>query len=242
MLKYLAGVLIFLTLLGVGIIHKKSPPQDRKKEKQERGGKVYKGLGGSRPKLHESVEKEKGDIKLERELSLPVLSPNPAPFRLRGFLNEMACDADAVIVGRVTGITTHPTEDQTFVYSNNTVRIEEVLKDNPAAPILADTDLTVIRSGGTIKIGGRKIIARDQSLLPLAPGQRYVLFLQFVPERNVYAANESRGSFLLTNVIIKLTKEQLPKELESGNDATTFVAEVRGAAADACPGTTGGKR
>lgn len=59
------------------------------------------------------------------------------------------------------------------------------------------------------------------------------MFLTFVPEKGLYVADNL--SYQLKNEkIVKLTEQQLESELDSGNNANSFISSVRAAAAMPC--------
>jgi hypothetical protein len=78
---------------------------------------------------------------------------------------------------------------------------------------------------------GRRIVrATDQSLDPLVTGNRYLLFLEFIPDTGAYKAFNSKGSFLLDgDKAVKLTHEDLPYEMETEAGALSLVARIRSA-------------
>jgi len=62
-----------------------------------------------------------------------------------------------------------------------------------------------------------------------------LIFLKYIPSTSSYTAFRSDGSFQVTNnKIIKLTKQSLPRELETGNDAESLISEIRNATALPC--------
>ena len=99
--------------------------------------------------------------------------------------------------------------------------------------------ISAIRSGGTIQLNGRKIVAEFKGSKTLEPGESYVLFLTFIPEKGLYVA-DSISYKLKNDKIVKLTEQQLEPALESGNNANSFISSVRTAIAVPCE-TVGGE-
>lgn len=91
----------------------------------------------------------------------------------------------AVIIGQVTDAQAHFSEDETRVYSEFTVRVEEVLK-NDETP-LGDS-ITVERSGGRVRFPSGKVMVSSTSHQDMPQvGKRYVLFLfhEFVGDEDL---------------------------------------------------------
>jgi hypothetical protein len=137
------------------------------------------------------------------------------------------------VLGTVKGQTSRLTEDETFIYTINELEVQTVLKNNSAQPFKSGEVISALRIGGTIQLKGRKIIAEFKGAKPLEAGESYVLFLTFIPEKGFYVADNV--SYQIKNgKIVKLTSQQLEPELESGKDASSFIASVRSAIAAPC--------
>jgi|GEM_PF-2663770 len=246
----LACVLSALT--GVGFIYgfsvkrttvqpQNSPKHQSKQDKRKEASRsVFKGLRNSHSqKLDDVAAVAKGDVRIEREIGLPMLTPH-STFDLMTFLGKRACDADAIVIGRVTKGVSHLTEDGTFIYTTYDVRIDHVLKDNAAQSLTGRQEISVFRTGGTIELRGKRVVAEDKSAKSLESSERYLLFLSYLPERSAYASDNLTYK-LKGEKIVKLTEQKLDPTLESGNDATPFVEWVRAAAAAPCVPVGGGR-
>ena len=209
--------------------------QQKQQQKQERSRAVHRGLlNPHSDKIPELAATATQDLRIEKEIGLPLLNPNAnATFNLQTFLRNRACDADAIVIGTVTRQIARLTEDESFIYTINELEVGTVLKNNSAQPITSSEVTTIIRTGGTIELNGRKIVAVFEGSKPLEPGHVYLLFLTFVPEKGFYVADNI--SYQLKNdKILKLTTQQLEPELESGKDANSFISSVRTAIAARC--------
>ncbi|MEK6283407.1 MAG: hypothetical protein AABN95_23895 [Acidobacteriota bacterium] len=82
----------------------------------------------------------------------------------------------AVIIGEVTDAQAHLSEDETRVYSEFIVRVDEVLKSD--GQVQLDSSVAVERFGGRVRFPSGKVMvaATDHQDLPHV-GKRYVLFL-----------------------------------------------------------------
>jgi hypothetical protein len=86
--------------------------------------------------------------------------------------------SSAVIIGEVTGAEAHLSSDETKIYSEFTVQVNEVLKNDDSGPLKPQTKITVERPGGRVRFPSGKIVfaAVSNQDLPRT-GHRYVLFL-----------------------------------------------------------------
>lgn len=252
MKKLLVIVLVMIpTCIGIRIASSSKTPkhtvqteqqrQQRQQQKQEQSRAVYRGLlNPHSEKIPEIAAIAKEDVRIEKEIGLPVLTPNSKTiFNLKNFLSNRACDADAIVLGTVKGQTSRLTEDESFIYTVNELKVESVLKNNSTLAIKPGEVISAIRTGGTIQLDGRKIVAEFKGSKALEPGQSYLLFLTFVPEKGLYVADNI--SYQIKNdKIVKLTEQQLEPQLESGNNTNSFISSVRAAVAMPCE-TVGGE-
>ena len=252
MKKLLVIVIVMIpTCIGIRIASSSKTPkqilqteqqrQQRRQQKQEQSRAVYRGLlNPHSEKIPEITAIAKEDVRIEKEIGLPVFTPNStATLNLKNFLSNRACDADAIVLGTVKGQTSRLTEDESFIYTINELRIETVLKNNSMQAIKSGDLISALRTGGTIQLNGRKIVAEFKASKALEPGQSYLLFLTFVPEKGLYVA-DSLSYQIKNEKIVKLTEQQLEPALESGNNANSFISSVRAAVAMPCE-TVGGE-
>lgn len=213
--------------------------QQSRQQKKERSRAVYRGqLNPHSDKIPEIAATAKEDVRMEVEIGLISFDPFAKPFNLQSFLRSAACDADAIVLGRVKEQTSRLTEDESFIYTINELDVQTVLKNNSAQLIKPGEVISAVRTGGTIELNGRKVSAVFKGSKPLEPEQTYLLFLTFVPEKGFYVADNI--SYQIKNdKIIKLTAQQLEPELESGKDASAFTSSVRTAIAAPCEAAGG---
>ncbi|MEK6301190.1 MAG: hypothetical protein AABO41_10750 [Acidobacteriota bacterium] len=152
---------------------------------------------------------------------------NPSPISLASFLRELACAADAVVIGRVKSSSSQMTESEDFVFTDYEVTVDEVLKDYASDRIIPRTEIVVTRPGGRIQIEGKVVETVDVSFKPLIEGGRHLLFLHRIPTTRAYKAVSSLGSFELGDQrVSKLTEQTLRVDREI-EDVTSFVIQVR---------------
>lgn len=108
-----------------------------------------------------------------------------------------ASQSDVIVVGQVTSAQAFLSEDKTNVYSEFTILIDEILKNNSSIGLTAGNTLTAVRSGGAVRFPSGKVIQRGfgGKPFPLLNG-RYVFFLNYEKEQQDYpiiTAYELRG-------------------------------------------------
>jgi len=86
--------------------------------------------------------------------------------------------SSAVIIGEVTDAQAYLSDDQTEIYSEFTVQIQQVLKNDNKAPLDVGNSVVVERLGGRVKFPSGKIViaSTNHQDLPRS-GKRYVFFL-----------------------------------------------------------------
>lgn len=197
-------------------------------EKQKEHRKLYKDfrLGKKLPEL--AAETPETEVAVIRGLPGKVFNPDSPRFDFSSFLKNLACDADAIVIGVINNQSSQLTEDEDFIFTDYDMAIEQVLKDNPVPSIQPGSDLTITRPGGIVQLNNKEVRALDESLEPLKTGSRYILFLKYIPATDSYKAFYSNGSFQISDSrIIKLSQESLPQQLESGRNAESLFSDIR---------------
>lgn len=160
----------------------------------------------------------------------PTSSRKPSSFE---FIEKMACDADAVVLGVIGSKSSQLTETGDFIFTDYEMRVEEVLKNNPGASIQSSDTITVTRPGGAVSLNGQIYRVKDKSFRNLQPGKTYLLFLDFIPTTGAYKSINSEGSFLIDeNAVFRLTDEPSPYILENEKNGIAFINQVRAASAN----------
>jgi hypothetical protein len=107
-------------------------------------------------------------------------------------LQNLACESDLVVIAKADAGTSHATMDQSFIYTDWQFTIQQVLKDNPKAPVRAGDTITVTRPGGTLEINGRKVVASLRTFRAFVPGEELLLYVHFVPATGAYSMRTSQ--------------------------------------------------
>lgn len=141
-----------------------------------------------------------------------------------------AAQSKVVVIGEVTDVQAHMSNDRNGVYSEFAVRVEEVLKNSTDTRLTSGATIALEREGGIVKH------APDQSRLYRIEGQgfprkgrRYVFFLNPAgsePDYAIVAGYELRDR----KVVLLDTVSQFRKY--EGVDEATFLNAVREAIAN----------
>lgn len=151
------------------------------------------------------------------------------------FLQDLACNADAVAVGTPTSKSSYMLDDETFVYTEYEFRISDILKNNSVSPMEVDKNIQITRPGGFIKLDNQLIRVTDQSYETLQLKKSYLLFLKYVPGADGYMVSDSKGDFTLDNASFRsLSKQSLPKDLKDGRNSDELINNTRNAVLGAC--------
>jgi hypothetical protein len=203
-------------------------------EKQRQHSKLYKEYNVGLPTIPEQLDSGQPGVLIKKGPPLVGVPGDPVSISFHDFLRDLACGADAVVIGRVKNKSSQLTEAKDFVFTDYEVTVDEVLKDNTANHIAPKTDITITRPGGKIQLDGKTVQAIDASFPALKIGKRYLFFLNFVPTTAAYKAVSRKGSFELGGVkVSKLIEEPLfvDKEID---DTISFMTEARTAVAEGC--------
>lgn len=220
--------------------------QGQKKSKEE-PTLVIRDVISARQKVHsELFDNHRGVAKLtdlirqdhsnpDQELKitilpgLPEVSPHNELPAVDDWLSKLAASSDAVVIGTVVNKVSQLTKNETFVFTDYDLSVEEVLKDRTST-IQPQSIITVTRPGGKILLEGRIINARDKSFKPLVIGGRFLLFLRLIPKTGAYQAVNNKSSFELVNNKVRPLSDA-PDAKSLGGDLEPFLSQIRAAIA-----------
>lgn len=244
--KKLRHLLFLLMVVGVGTVAgiavlraqgqgQQMPKQDDGlTERQREHSKLYREYETSK-KISELVV-EIGDVKIRRNTPLSGDDLGGHAADSTEFLRAMTCDADAIVIGKIQNKFSQLTESGDFIFTDYQMTVSEVLKDQPTAHIQPETNVTITRPGGMIRMNGRTVEAIDNAFEPFALEGHYLLFLRFIPVTGAYKAVGSKSSFQLHGKAInKLTKEASSLDsVANCKDVDSVVNEIRIALGGGC--------
>lgn len=154
------------------------PSDVNRRDKRRAKSKTYNDHRGAKPLISEI---EIGVLNNEWEWGLASALPS--------------AQSTAVFVGKVSGAQAYLSEDRTNVYSEFTVHVEEVLKNDSTESIAVGASAVTERMGGRVRFpSGRiaSIYVSGQSMPQV--GRRYLFFLGFNPyEANTKSLTSPRG-------------------------------------------------
>jgi len=139
-------------------INKLGPSDQRKRAKWQAKGKKYKGIGLT-------VTEDSGLITFNTEwdVGLPALP---------------VAKSDLVVIGKVVAAEALLSESKNWVYSEFTIRVDEVLKNTSNVTLSQGSSITADRDGGGVRFpSGRVTIQYIVGQGMPRVGQRYTLFL-----------------------------------------------------------------
>ena len=129
------------------------------REKREKKGKKYN--SSHAPPINEFTQQIFSYVDWERGLSA-------FPFDR----------SSAVIIGEITAAEAHLSPDETKIYSEFTVQVDKVFKNDKLIPLNTQSKITVERPGGRVRFPSGKVVTAAVSNQDLPrPGRQYVLFL-----------------------------------------------------------------
>jgi len=148
--------------------------------------------------------------------------------------------SDVIVVGDVTNARAQISNDKTNVFSEFTVLIKDVYKNNASPSLTPSCAITVERYGGRVRLPSGKIIVRGflHRSMPL-PGRRYIFFLESNAEVQTYSVitgyelRQGRVTPLDGNRMIGEPKIPQVSEYDryEGVDEAAFLKEIKGAIA-----------
>jgi hypothetical protein len=199
-------------------------------ERQKQHAKLFKHSG---PKLRDIAARQTGDIEVEEGEGLMMVLPQPGS--QRPLFQSAVCNADAVVIGTIGDKSSQLTADETFVFTDYRITVEEVIKNNAAAPIQVAGPLTATRDGGVIELNNRVFRARREDFDPPLVGQRYLLFLRFIPATGAYLTY-GNGTFQLEAQRVGALGPAARTEItKSGfSSPPTFLSQIRTFATSDC--------
>ncbi len=130
---------------------------------------------------------DKKDINVIREIKPEGAGGTPTKFEEPALASELA-NSDLVIIGYPQHRESELTQEGSFVFSDYSVWISTIYKNDKKYQILPGSSIVITRAGGMVDIKGKKI----HGIVPGFPlfrlGGQYIMCLRYIPES---------GSFLL---------------------------------------------
>lgn len=200
-------------------------------QKQKQHSRHFEIVGGKRLS---DFTKADGNVDVGQDIPLRIL---PKYSSTQEYLKSLGCKANAVIVGMVKGKSSQLTEGKTNIFTDYELTVEDVLKNNVAVSFEVNSDLTISRPGGAVRLNGRILRARDDRFEPLRVGDHYMLFLGWDPASGDYVSISHTGdsSFQIRDgKASQVSDESLPLGPTVQTDSASFKNDARAALKTTC--------
>ena len=197
--------------------------------RQNEHGKLFKHSGRQ---LLEIAATRAGDIEVVEETGYVIQIPNSA--RVVPTFQSALCKANAVVIGTLQTKTSALTDQGNFIFTDYDVTVDEVIKNNVSSPIAVGSTIVTTRDGGAVELNKRIFRATRGDFDPPVVGNRYLLFLRFIPQTGSYLMY-GNGSFELQSDTMRALGPEAREELHRANqDRVTFLTELRAFGQRAC--------
>ncbi len=215
-------------------------------EKQKKHSRIYHGYEGvTRGKKIAELVRERGDVELRGPLSEVPRMATPPP--VSEILARVTCESDAVVTGTVKERSSQLMEAGTFLFSDYEIVVGETLKNSSPAALAPASTVTVTRAGGAVLLNGRFVRAIDWEMAPLEVGERYLLYLKYLPGTAAY--RPTYGTALLEDTFhlgekraTQVSRRRLPFGWDQTADVNEFMGQVHTARSDPCAAGQRGDR
>lgn len=155
--------------------------------------------------------------------------------------------SDAVLIGEVADAQAFLSEDETTIFSEFTVRVDEVLKPFSGTSLYPGASITVAQGGGAIRFPSGKIVERGFIGKPFpSMGKRYLFFLKYNEEGQdfpIITAYQLRDGRVYPLFGLTQDGEVLPTmeayQQYRGVEEATFINDVRNSIAQTPPNVIG---
>jgi len=208
-------------------------PQMDQASRLKEHGKLYANYEMISSNLNELASQGTGDIELNLVTygTWALGSSTPAHPYPDPFLEAFASSADAVVVGTTQSSVSALSEHQSFIFTDWTIAVNEVIKNNSASSIEVGAQIIVTRPGGTLVLNGRNVKINMASFLPFRQNRQYVLFLKYIPQTGAYMGLQDQTFELFQHAVVKMNPGSGGVVMENKQDPNAFLVEVRSAVA-----------
>lgn len=189
------------------------------------------------PEIADPKQREKRKKKNARHdgQGRPIMEA-PYPYNVTSFTHWEqnlpaipAVESNVVIVGEITDSRAYLSNDQTGIYSEFTISVEEVLKNDGDSLLIPGADVQVERFGGAARFPSGTIqrYSISNQRMPLV-GRQYVLFLERIKgeqDLRIITGYELRGQRVAP--LDGSPNSKLPFDIHKGADVSFFLDLVR---------------
>lgn len=225
-----AALLIGGLLPTLGGSRRENQEQQKTKQQQDFSNYPIADADAPDPTDEKKVLKRKTKSKKYREYKNHI-GPGVGAYEIYhwppGFPTLPVAQSDAVIIGKVTDASAHLTEDKSSVYSEFTVCIEEILK-NDQPPLVVGESVTLDRPGGRVRYSNGRIsqFSLDGFGMPLVGG-RYVFFIKGDAQEDYQIVTAYQIQQGRIYPLDKTTSSDTRFEFHANADAREFLDNLR---------------
>jgi hypothetical protein len=117
----------------------------------------------------------------------------------RTLFGDSSCDRNAIFAGTVTSVEILPTESGSFLFSDITVMVSEVLRLPPGSQLAVGRIATVTRPGGVVTINKHKVGVQMSGFPDLEAEHEYLFLTKRLPRFDTFDAESSLDVFEVRN-------------------------------------------
>jgi hypothetical protein len=151
-------------------------------------GRLY---GGMVPgAIDQKLAGTSGEVWLNPPPHVTVNHPQFAASNFWG-MASLACSRQLVAIARPANGTSHVNASRSFLYTDWTMAIGEVLRTTAKTPVTSGSAITLVWPGGELTIDGHLVHAIDPSRLQLHVGSEYLLTARAVRQTGAYSGGEA---------------------------------------------------
>lgn len=193
-------------------------------EKQRKHGKLYNRA------LPEGKTLTSGTGNVRRIIGLPFIketSLEEFPSSQETFLRKVSCQSETIVTGEIKSKNAQLSEDKTSVFTDYEIVVKEILKNNSPSDVQFNKEITVTRSGGSIRIKNRVIEVIDKSYESLKVGGKYLFFLNYLNDSDSFNAATNERTFEILGNKIKRFDTVSPLYKYADENLVNVVDDIR---------------
>lgn len=230
-------LLMFITVLvfiAMGIYPRffaELTAQQRESRRDKRKGLIPIPLADEEPDIQKRLDREKKNRKYNSRYGEDLTTQSPG--EIFGRVSERppsiplpVNESDLVVVGKIIKVQPYLSESRNFIYSEFSVQIEDVLKQNDRNLVTSGSSVTIDKEGGAIIMPNGQVIQYVVTGIGALPelNSRYLFFLRKVENQEEYVI--LTGYELNADGILPLEDYQ-DREIFRGKSEKNFVNEVK---------------
>ena len=121
---------------------------------------------------------------------------------------ELACGADAVFVATIQSADSFPISDGTFLFTDYSVVLEDVLRAGTASHLQPGIGTIVTRLGGKVVVEGKPRRALVSDLPMLTTGAKYLFFAKYLPQTRDFEVNKPVGAYVVSGKFVRALRSR----------------------------------